>query len=832
MNELISLPFSPSSCWGQGDAAPAELHAESIGVDELDFASLLDRNRSSVSQLEAVDNASSACIPFNGGPPLLPESCQSPTSIATSSLSEEGGAREMLLPDFEPVGPEAGNARGILFHPIAGSDLVRWIGGTSIAPLQSTTAMSTVPAMNDEIEDAAGENQTDEPAVVMGLLTPPPAQAIMKPMEPPVVKADTVASIELPTVSAGIASGSSSPGAVSSDALAVDQAEDLTSFSAVSQDRVPFSDAPAQMKFSGLEQTGEARAPIEKPEHAEATSGESISSLPWQAKSSERVDREPPVSQDLVAKSVKRIEAQSTFIPEASNSSPTEPKEFRTHQQQQSIGTIEVQPPANAEREIRFAAPAPQEEALATTLNGAPQRAMSQETIPRSEDFGKIPAPNERLTLSPEVKVTQYAFQPSLTLNANHHEAASTTMRSGESLPPPFATTEQAAPVTKMKSGAGMQEALDVWKPAFSQSIANDSEMTEALSMKALRIEAGQRVLAEFDRTLVAARITQPLAVAPAGTEVATPRTAATFRALLAASASAGHDELNGDASSETIEPLAPSSVLSQTGALTPREKAVQERGVASDANGQKRTDLKELGLSPNPFAPLEEYDQTFGANELQFVRSEASPESSVTYIKVESKRPAESGTHDAVNALEISAPIANGMQIARPLTSHDDANREAFQQAADPIVAASEQLAPNEAKTLRLTLRPKEMGEVEVEIRCDAAGRISAHLSVEREQTGRALNHGIVQLRDALELAGLDVGQLDVSAQSRDAGFGNAGQSGSGQSGSAWTAGSQSGQFGTPRNIYAPALDELELESTRNGGSKTAQDRLLNLHA
>src|SRR5687767_9997582 len=51
MNELISLPFSPSSCWGQGDAAPAELHAESIGLDELDFASLLDRNRSSASQL-------------------------------------------------------------------------------------------------------------------------------------------------------------------------------------------------------------------------------------------------------------------------------------------------------------------------------------------------------------------------------------------------------------------------------------------------------------------------------------------------------------------------------------------------------------------------------------------------------------------------------------------------------------------------------------------------------------------------------------------------------------------------------------------------------------
>lgn len=108
------------------------------------------------------------------------------------------------------------------------------------------------------------------------------------------------------------------------------------------------------------------------------------------------------------------------------------------------------------------------------------------------------------------------------------------------------------------------------------------------------------------------------------------------------------------------------------------------------------------------------------------------------------------------------------------PVTSHSRAEQKiettaqaeaqtVISQAAEPVISAAEGLAPREARTLRLTLNPQELGRLEVRLTRDDDGRLSASFAAERETTRQALSAGLAELRQTLERAGLPVERLEI---------------------------------------------------------------------
>jgi hypothetical protein len=143
-------------------------------------------------------------------------------------------------------------------------------------------------------------------------------------------------------------------------------------------------------------------------------------------------------------------------------------------------------------------------------------------------------------------------------------------------------------------------------------------------------------------------------------------------------------------------------------------------------------------------------------------------------------------------------------------------------EQLAEPLIVASEYLVPSVPRSFRLKLRPAELGQVEVELRRDAAGRLDARLTVSHEETSRVLGDELGQLREALERAGLQVGRLDVSTyvSGHGAGWHTSGQS------------NQPDYAEAQAFAHAAEAESFALESNLTGGAQAAQDRLLNLHA
>ncbi|MFN0085849.1 MAG: flagellar hook-length control protein FliK [Blastocatellia bacterium] len=151
----------------------------------------------------------------------------------------------------------------------------------------------------------------------------------------------------------------------------------------------------------------------------------------------------------------------------------------------------------------------------------------------------------------------------------------------------------------------------------------------------------------------------------------------------------------------------------------------------------------------------------------------------------------------------------------ASPITGVMDPHQVADQMA-EPVYAASELLPDGESHTLRLKLRPAELGQVDVEINRDAAGRLNAHLTVEHEQAGRVLNDALGNLREALEQAGLQVGELGVSTGHSPG----------------WNPHGQAHHPGDRQLMHGADPDAVPPLSTINGDAAAARDRLLNLHA
>jgi hypothetical protein len=81
-------------------------------------------------------------------------------------------------------------------------------------------------------------------------------------------------------------------------------------------------------------------------------------------------------------------------------------------------------------------------------------------------------------------------------------------------------------------------------------------------------------------------------------------------------------------------------------------------------------------------------------------------------------------------------------------------------------IIAQAENLPAHQMRSLRLRLRPEELGQIDIQLSRDASGRISAHISAERESARGALSRSLDQLRETLSRAGLTVDKLQISAE------------------------------------------------------------------
>jgi hypothetical protein len=66
--------------------------------------------------------------------------------------------------------------------------------------------------------------------------------------------------------------------------------------------------------------------------------------------------------------------------------------------------------------------------------------------------------------------------------------------------------------------------------------------------------------------------------------------------------------------------------------------------------------------------------------------------------------------------------------------------------------------------KMLRLHLHPAELGSVEITVERHESGMVSTRIVAENERASASLNENLLQLRDALEKAGLQVDRVEVS--------------------------------------------------------------------
>jgi len=85
--------------------------------------------------------------------------------------------------------------------------------------------------------------------------------------------------------------------------------------------------------------------------------------------------------------------------------------------------------------------------------------------------------------------------------------------------------------------------------------------------------------------------------------------------------------------------------------------------------------------------------------------------------------------------------------------------------QVANEIADLASLTQPRQQRSVRLRLRPEELGQVDIQLSRDSAGKVSAQVVVEREAARTALAQSLPQLRETLERAGVSVDRLNVSS-------------------------------------------------------------------
>jgi hypothetical protein len=88
-------------------------------------------------------------------------------------------------------------------------------------------------------------------------------------------------------------------------------------------------------------------------------------------------------------------------------------------------------------------------------------------------------------------------------------------------------------------------------------------------------------------------------------------------------------------------------------------------------------------------------------------------------------------------------------------------------QQVHQAIMAGKEGILPTESKTLSIVLNPEELGIVNVELTSDASGKMSAVLSVEKQETLNLLQQDLHQLKSILKEIGIDDSSVSLQLSS-----------------------------------------------------------------
>lgn len=187
---------------------------------------------------------------------------------------------------------------------------------------------------------------------------------------------------------------------------------------------------------------------------------------------------------------------------------------------------------------------------------------------------------------------------------------------------------------------------------------------------------------------------------------------------------------------------------------------------------------------------------------------------------------PTDAASSEVLPAGAFASSALQFATAANPLSGAGNAG-EVVGQTVSSLLTAAETVAPRETRTLSFSLHPENLGQIEVQITRDAAGRVSAHLATEHDFARYALTDGISQLRETMERAGLSVDRLDVRATSLDLNASSTAHANHNR---------ESGQPGTSADPTARSLSALPEGAPTDdtaAATRTAHDqRLLNLRA
>jgi len=145
-----------------------------------------------------------------------------------------------------------------------------------------------------------------------------------------------------------------------------------------------------------------------------------------------------------------------------------------------------------------------------------------------------------------------------------------------------------------------------------------------------------------------------------------------------------------------------------------------------------------------------------------------ALPEHSDTTGKVEC-RTAPSGTMATGAGQQPVFTVTDNAQTANSSAAPTTPPHPAVMQAAHQIVTQATLLHNGQATEMQLRLRPPELGDVQVTLRRDANGVISAHLIPATREAGAIINANLHHLRQSLDRQSAG-GQAQVSVGHRDA--------------------------------------------------------------
>lgn len=125
-----------------------------------------------------------------------------------------------------------------------------------------------------------------------------------------------------------------------------------------------------------------------------------------------------------------------------------------------------------------------------------------------------------------------------------------------------------------------------------------------------------------------------------------------------------------------------------------------------------------------------------------------------------------DSPVKEAVFKLSQSAVFTESSEVTSEVNISKSAPTQQIQHA---IVDAKDGVLPKESKTLTVILNPEELGVVNVELTADKTGKLSAVLSVEKQETLNVLQQDLHQLKTVLKEIGIDDSSVSLQLSSNN---------------------------------------------------------------